>query len=479
MRIPSPLLYADFQPSPRQRDTLGELTEAFGALSASSTVPKVPMPRTEVVPYLARVDGSMIGVSGKAQSDVGKIFSLSERVSLASRWTAGTDANARAMALQQFTSTEEYIRSAGIRLAAIPSAKYATEIRDSINDNVEKFTSGSEWTDLTDSVYPQIRSAAESMYSNLAKTESSFKSTINEAATAIKDWSMPISDTASQALGSFAPVLGGLAGCGIGLLVSAIFKGLFGREEPQELHRWHSTRFRFRRHALGGSGCLVTAECFNCYCGESGEIGSGCGALQDMTGCHSCARINKSPIQTPIELPIAKDKRGRWVAWWHGGFGPHQGQNRFPPSPPWYSATTTALLEGVDDYKGVVSKLSELRTSAIDQDWQTAQAKAKQTRAILSAAGVSSVNINTLMWLYWFEPLPEEFGQVVPMSKFSSKSTSQGVIVSSLTLPEPTWDPQRLLEKVHGGLTASQWTIASVIAGAGGLGLIWAATRRR
>ena len=468
--IPRPILYGDFQQTSRQRDMLGELTEAFGATS-KSVVPTVPMPREAVVPELRRVEGAMMKIAGKEQKDLGKIMSMPERVSLASRWTAGPEAELRAYTDARFRSLDEYKRAAGIHLLGMDSSSYLNDVEASIKDNVGQFTDATAWNNITGGVYPQLKAATASMYDNL-------ESAGGGAISAIKDSAMPAIQEGVDALGSFAPVLGGLAGAGIGLLVGAIFKGLFsGDPEPQALHNWHDARYRFYRNSLGGSGCLVTVECDKCKC-RKGDVQKSCG-FPVPGGCVDCEIPVASSIDTPPDLGLAKP--ASWVAWWHGGYGPHQGDRQFPITPPWWPEACSAMLKatGIKDYQTIVNKLRDLRYSAEWHTWQEVLPKSVQARMILKAAGMSQVNIDTLMWLYWFEPLPEGFGQVVPMSKFSSTQVGDGSVhVTSMHLPPPSVNPQQLFDKVHGGLLASPWTIAALAAGAGGLGLMFAATRR-
>lgn len=459
IRIPGAWLY-----TPAGRDVLGELTEGLGALGAT---PTFPLPRIAVRDGLTRVEGAFIGIAGKSQQDLGKTFAMAERVSLASRWTAGSTQSGRAYVMSQFVDLAEFKRSAGIRLAAIQESRYATDLSDSIKENIEQFTKADEWQQITGAAWPQIKSAADSMLTNLGGSATAFGNVI-------RDYAMPVSDTISGALGAFAPVLGGLAGAGIGLLVGAIFNGLFGGqpEEPQELHVWHTINcHRYRRVTLAkGAGCLITAECVLSPSGETGCYCIGQPYYNVKLDKNGFVPVNPSPVQTPIDLVSNKTQRGKWIAWLPGGPGAHQGQNRFPPSPPWYKATVEALVEGVTDYKGVASKLAEYRDAATGQAWQGVLGPAQKTRRALAAAGVGRVNIDTLMWLYWFEPLPEEFGQVVPMSTFQSTVGANGAVkVVSYTMPEPNIDYAALRESVNGGKLVSKQTLGLLLglAGAG------------
>jgi hypothetical protein len=439
----------------RGREVLHELTEGLGAV-VSVPVPEFELRRPELRQGIGNIEGAWRGLKGKDYVDVAQAFSLGERVALAARWTGGVDGR-RALTYAEIARHPEFVGAVSFRLASntFNTNNLLSQTAEYAHGHVREIEVG-EWNGLL-GAYRELQLPVASMVGNLPNL-----SDLNPLSDAIANFSMPQFDVGVSSLGAFAGPMGSVIGAGVGLLVK-FFKNLFSAPDPEpaELHKWLSGRFRYRRQVTpDAAGCIVTAECQHCSCG-----GVSCGrGYVPGVGCLDCGSLAEDPPRSDgVQYLNDPKTKGKWIAWWNGGFGPHQRTNRFPSSPPWYSDTLKAMLDGVAT-KAEISGIRALRSSASDELWPEAAAKAVETVSRLSKLGVPKVDVDTLMWLYWFMPLPDGFAQVIAVDKSWQDPVTAEVRVT-FSLPDAT--DQALREPTHGGRPMSEMALAAILGGTG------------
>ena len=491
-----------------KRDLRQALSDVYPGLAAAGYAVRYPKVPTEVADKLS---GSEAGfMKAGAASDA---FTAVEKTYFGGLWTA---MNKGASAMIDTSAFQRSFLAHGVDLANAGS-----QVRDVIQQAAAA-TSPELWSMLqaSDKYMPGVM---DRVYNGLGSAVSKAAS---PAVAAIQSKAMAAKSSLSSA---FATPIGGLVAAGIGVMAVTLINAIFtDNTEKQEMHKWYDA-VRYRRVSTYGNGCFVVAECKYPSGGNTcareatvaGSAPSGYGAGMDIKA-YGNFNIDFSQAmktadfldQTNVSIPDGTSSR--WVAWMPGGFGFHQGQLKFPSSPPWYLDAmnqmlsrmnkdqvfqTAAIVEyrrkAQEDAKKVAaweaggkkgwppilftSKITESqavaaagqatskkyaeelwswRKEATGKTWIQAEAQWNQTYNRLDALGVPKSTIETVGWLYWFTPLPANFGDgsIVP-----SWQSLMGMDVSVV--------PPNMLKP--GALQKVDPKVASLILSAAAAGLIF------
>ena len=236
---------------------------------------------------------------------------------------------------------------------------------------------------------------------------------------------------------------------------------------------------------------------------EDHDGGTCCSSYSMSSGgiCNSLTRPAEQGVPAGFKhvrtdasgLLVGADHAGKYIAWWNGGFGPWQKGLQYPRCPQSIhekvlrdvmllnppsvaggrSGFPARVVADRGMYKGqngqniiirtmvtsgsgrklkynasadeAVKFLLEVRDKADWSNWQGAMSYyTRQYVPILQAYGVPQCHIDTLGWLFWFVPLPDNFSQIIDATQpigDLSKNPRTGQISRHYAVDLPTIQP--------------------------------------